>query len=81
MKNYELQAIGYVKREKDRLIITLAENRLIAAMKNLSFFSHATFIFSDGISNLCIRVAEMLEVDEKRGKIILAIESGLLEGK
>lgn len=80
MKNYELQAIGCVEQEEGNLVVALVEERLTAAMKNLSLFSHATFIFSDGSSNLCVRVAEMLEVDEKKGKIILAIASGLLKG-
>ncbi|WP_321384413.1 TrmO family methyltransferase [uncultured Enterococcus sp.] len=80
MKNYEMKAIGTARRGIDCLIIELVEERLIAALKNLSLFSHATFIFSDGHGQLCVRVCRMLEVDEKKGIIVLPEACGVLEG-
>lgn len=80
MENYELKAIGYVRKEKGHLVVEMTEKRLAAAMKNLSMFSHATFIFSDGRGCLGVRVMKLLEVEEEAGRITLAEGEGLLEG-
>ncbi|MGL4694391.1 TrmO family methyltransferase domain-containing protein [Enterococcus larvae] len=80
MSTHKLIAIGTVHRRGDRLVIELKEERLIAALKHLSLFSHGTLIFSDGAGNLLVRVAKLEEVDEKKGQISLAVDCGLLEG-
>ncbi|WP_086350877.1 excinuclease ABC subunit UvrA [Candidatus Enterococcus clewellii] len=80
MDRYELKAIGTVHKEADMLVVEMTEKRLTAAMKNLSLFSHATFIFSDGRGRLKVRVLAMSEVDEKNGRLVLAEGGGLLEG-